>query len=348
MKLNDIKVIPYKIFFKTPLQTSQRIYKYRSGFIVKLSANGINGYGEAAPLTGFSVESEKECFSALTSIAKTIKGIEVSAELLDVARDLLKDIPSACFAMETAILDILSKMNKTAMAFYINKRTLSSVKVNFLYHDSFELKRGVEVVKLKIGSNTLSEDIDFVKNIAMSLGPNVKLRLDVNGAWSLNTALEACDLLSSYNIDYLEQPLPPDKIHQFSELRKNTSISIAADESLTNIKSAENLIDGSATDVFVIKPMVSGGFKNTMEIIELAADHGIRSVITSMMESYIGRMALLHLSCAYQITEACGLMTGSLFDDDQQNIPFQENGRMHIGDIPGLGIDYREAKQFQH
>ena len=343
MKLNDIKVIPYKIFFKTPLQTSQRIYKYRSGFIVRLSANGINGFGEAAPLTGFSTESEKECLSALISVAKTIKGIDVDAKLLDIIRDLLKEIPSACFAMETAILDILSKMNKTVMAFYINKSTCSFVKVNMLYHKGFELQSGVEVVKLKIGSNTLLEDIDFVKNITMSLRPTVKLRLDVNGAWNLNTALEACDLLSSYNIDYLEQPLSRDKIHQISELRKNTTIPIAADESLTDIISAQNLIDAGATDVFVIKPMVSGGFKNTKEIIELAADHGIRSVITSMMESYIGRMALLHLSCAYQITEACGFMTGSLFDDDQQNIPFQENGRMYIGEIPGLGIEYREA-----
>lgn len=342
MKLNDIKIIPYKTFFKTPLQTSKRIYRYRSGFIIKISANGINGFGEAAPLIGFNAETEKECFSSLTSVATTIRGFDVNPDLLDLTRELLKDIPSACFAMETAILDVLSKMQKTALAFYINKNSYSSVKVNMLYHEGFELQNGINIIKLKIGSNTLSQDIDLVNNVATNLGPNVKLRLDVNGAWSLNTALKACELLSSHNIDYLEQPLSQDKIHQLSELRKNTAIPIAVDESLTNIKSAKNVIDANAADVFVIKPMVTGGFKNTKEIIKLAKDNRIRTVITSIMESYIGRMALLHLSCAYQITEACGLTTGSLFDDEQHDIPYQENGRMCIGNTPGLGVDYCE------
>ena len=82
--------------------------------------------------------------------------------------------------------------------------------------------------------------------------------------------------------------------------------------------------------------MVSGGFTECKKIITLAQAENIRTVITSSIETAIGRTACLHLAAAIEITEACGLATGSLLNEkiDLEHI---HNGLMRILDKPGLG-----------
>ena len=144
--------------------------------------------------------------------------------------------------------------------------------------------------------------------------------------------------MENFNIDYIEQPLPAEELVDLAELSYHTEIPIAVDESLTDYSSAEKIIENQATDVFVIKPMVSGGFTESKKIINLAKEENIRIVITSSLETSIGRMACLHLAAANEITEACGLSTGALLNEDTK-APIIENGLIQIPDIPGVGLE---------
>jgi L-alanine-DL-glutamate epimerase-like enolase superfamily enzyme len=144
--------------------------------------------------------------------------------------------------------------------------------------------------------------------------------------------------MEAFNIDYIEQPLPAEELVDLAELSYHTEIPIAVDESLTDYSSAEKIIENQATDVFVIKPMVSGGFTESKKIINLAKEENIRIVITSSLETNIGRMACLHLAAANKITDACGLSTGVLLNEDTTS-PVIENGLIQIPDIPGVGLE---------
>ena len=84
--------------------------------------------------------------------------------------------------------------------------------------------------------------------------------------------------------------------------------------------------------------MVSGGLTESKKIINLAKEENIRIVITSSLETNIGRMACLHLAAANEITESCGLSTGALLNEDT-TAPIIENGLIQIPDIPGMGLE---------
>ena len=106
----------------------------------------------------------------------------------------------------------------------------------------------------------------------------------------------------------------------------------------TNFASAKKIIDEQAAHVFIIKPMVSGGFTECKKIIKLAQTENIRAVITSSLETNIGRLACLHLALANEISGPCGFATGELLNDDKPTQPIQ-GGKIAISDIHGLGID---------
>ena len=176
------------------------------------------------------------------------------------------------------------------------------------------------------------------KVIKETFGEDVLFRLDANGAFDLPQAIRFCKEMEAFNIDYIEQPLPADELVDLAELSYHTEIPIAVDESLTDYSSAEKIIENQATDVFVIKPMVSGGFTESKKIINLAKEENIRIVITSSLETNIGRMACLHLAAANEITESCGFSTAALLNEDTI-APIIKNGLIQIPDIPGVGLE---------
>ena len=171
--------------------------------------------------------------------------------------------------------------------------------------------------------------------LTQSFGKDILFRLDANGAFDLPQAIRFCKEMEAFNIDYIEQPLPAEELVDLAELSYHTEIPIAVDESLTDFNSAEKIIENQASDVFIIKPMVSGGLTESKKIINLAKEENIRIVITSLLETNIGRMACLHLAAANEISEPCGLATGALLNEDT-TAPVIENLLIQIPKLPGM------------
>ena len=194
-------------------------------------------------------------------------------------------------------------------------------------------------MKVKVGFRNLFDEIENMEYLTKSFGKDLKFRLDCNGAFDLPKAIRFCKEMGKFNIDYIEQPLPADNLEDLAELTYHTEIPIAVDESLTDFQSAEKIIEEQAAHVFVIKPMVSGGFTECKNIINLARTEGIRTVLTSSLETAIGRTACLHLALANEITEVCGLATGCLLSEDKPLSPIL-GGKIGISDSHGLGIDF--------
>jgi len=202
-------------------------------------------------------------------------------------------------------------------------------------------------VKLKVGlGGSIQEEIERVAAVREAIGPATHLRLDANEAWSLEEAIAILSQCVPYDIQYAEQPLKAHDLAGMQALRRAVSITIAVDEALYSLESAQLVLDNEAADILVIKPQLAGGLRVGQQIIWAAAERGVRSVITSTLEAGIGVVAALHLVAASPaVTLECGLATLQMLIDDLviNNLPILE-GFLAVPLGPGLGIELdREA-----
>jgi L-alanine-DL-glutamate epimerase-like enolase superfamily enzyme len=124
-------------------------------------------------------------------------------------------------------------------------------------------------------------------------------------------------------------------------LRQAIAIPVAADEAVYNLESAYLLLDSEAADILIIKPQLAGGLRVGQQMIQAATERGVRSVITSMIETGIGLAADLHLAASSPgVTLECGLATLRLLVDDLlvDELPVR-NGFLTVPTGPGLGVE---------
>ena len=338
MNITAFEVITYNIPFVTPLQTAGNTYTHREGVWLQLKSGELTGVGEAAPLEGFNLETLKEVHYALEGFHQAVDGEDCEIdELFSLIEVHTEDTPSARFALESAVYDMLSKDAGVPLCKYLNSNAKPEIAVNGLVGLHLPVD-GFKVMKVKVGFRNLFDEIENMEYLTESFGNDVQFRLDCNGSLDLPRAIRFCKEMKKFNIDYIEQPLPADNLEDLAELTYHTEIPIAVDESLTDFQSAEKIIDKQAAHVFVIKPMVSGGFTECKKIITLAQAENIRTVITSSIETAIGRTACLHLALANGISDACGLATGEFLNEAKPTQPIQ-GGKIAISDGPGLGVD---------
>jgi O-succinylbenzoate synthase len=113
--------------------------------------------------------------------------------------------------------------------------------------------------------------------------------VDVNGAWDLETATDRIAAIARFGIEYVEQPLAGDDPEALATLRRRAAVPLAADETVTTPRAARALLDASAVDVLVVKP-VGSAVAATYEIASLAADHGV-PVASTLFETGVGLAA---------------------------------------------------------
>ena len=182
---------------------------------------------------------------------------------------------------------------------------------------------GVNTFKVKVGSDT-AEDLARL-NVIRHLRPDAKIRIDVNGLWSVDQAENFLDLAGE--IEYVEQPCA--SIEELRELKKRTSIKIVGDEIL---RKAENPFDinlDGAVDYLMLKVQPLGGIKRSHAIAE---HHKLPVVVSSALESAIGINYGLVLAASFkEMNFDCGLGTGSLLAHDVANLPIVD-GKIEITD----------------
>ena len=173
---------------------------------------------------------------------------------------------------------------------------------------------GVKTYKVKVGEN-LSEDIARLARIR-SLGRKVNIRIDVNGLWSVDTALT--NLYAFYEevgaFEYVEQPCAT--IEELRELKAKIQIplKIAVDELIRKADDPFTVDLAGAADIVMLKVQPLGGISRSLAI---AKHHQLPVVISSALESAVGIGYGLELACAIEeLSYDCGLATGSLFTRD--------------------------------
>jgi L-alanine-DL-glutamate epimerase-like enolase superfamily enzyme len=220
------------------------------------------------------------------------------------------------------------------------------------------VEAGFTTLKLKAGAERETELlVDRVRAVRAAVGPDVRLRIDVNGAWDLETATERLEAIARFRLEYVEQPLAGDDVSELAELRSRVRVPLAADESVTSLRAARQLLDADAVDVLVVKPVRVGGPVVAAEIADLAAEHGVAVVISTLFETGVGIAAGLAIAAALPSPGAGGdraarppdhgLATAGLMEHDLlADGLVLDRGRMWVPGGPGsgrLGIRLNEA-----
>ena len=320
------------LHFKQPAGTSRGTYTTRrSWFITLTDENGRQGIGECAPLPNLSCDDIPNYAEKLSTFCESF----VSEANLTPHSTLHtpQDYPSMLFGLETALLNL--QVGSTMLFDTPFGRGEEGIPINGLvWMGTFEemrerieqkLAQGFHCVKLKIGAIDFNQELELLKKIRSRYSrQEIELRVDANGAFSPDDALQKLEQLSLYDIHSIEQPIRQGQWGDMAFLCRESPIPIALDEELIGVNDSytkAQLLDIIKPAYIILKPSLHGGMAGTKEWIDLANDRHIGSWITSALESNVGLNAIAHLT-AYlygpHIQRPQGLGTGQLFTD---NIP---------------------------
>jgi o-succinylbenzoate synthase len=327
----------------------------REGLLLQLVTEGGRlGLGEAAP--------PPEGLGAANALSRIVADLAPTLIGRNIAGLPAPRLPEACApdvagalraAVDAAVCDLLAQEQGLSVARLLSGAAGESVAVNALVtavSNAPALARAVAeagfgAVKLKVGMMNPESERRFVASVREAIGPDVKLRLDANGAWTAPQAVETLRVLEPYDIEYVEQPTRAGDIETLGRVQRAVSVDIAADEDVTDPAAAQRILDAGAARLLILKPQRLGGLRACRPIIDTATAAGVRCVVTTSIDTGIGTAAALHLAAALGGPYAHGLATLDLLEDDlilDPGLPI-ENGRMRLPGGPGLGVTLDEA-----
>jgi O-succinylbenzoate synthase len=191
------------------------------------------------------------------------------------------------------------------------------------------VESGASTAKVKVGEpgQTHEEDVARLEAVRVALGPNGKIRIDVNATWNLDTATENIESLSRFGLEYVEQPVPT--LGEMAELRRRTNVPLAADELVRLSADPLEVAEEGAADVIILKVQPMGGVERTLDLAKRA---GLPVVISSAVETSVGIYpGLLAASLVPELSYACGLGTVSLIEGDPTLDPLvPEDGFLEV------------------
>lgn len=188
-------------------------------------------------------------------------------------------------------------------------------------------------VKIKVAEpgQSIADDLARVRRVH-ELHPEVAIRLDANGGFDVETAIELAKelALESINLQYFEQPVKT--IGELAEVRLKLArigIKVAADESVRKVSDPLAVANANAADVLVIKAQPLGGIRSALDITREAR---LPVTVSSALETSVGISMGLHLAAALDVESFdAGLGTVALLADDVCDEPFiAENGLLYV------------------
>lgn len=320
-----IQIVPKVLHFKEPAGTSRGVYTVRHVWYIILtdsSAPDKKGIGECAPLPHLSCDDIPEYEQVLSEFCHQFE------QNGNIDYEAMRPYPSMLFGLETALKSFetfgqpmwdtpftrgeegITVNGLIWMGTYEQMRQRLEEKINNHYH----------CIKLKIGAIDFEQEIALIQRIRKDFPPSkVELRVDANGAFSPETALEKLTRLSEYHLHSIEQPIRAGQWQKMAELCKQSPFPIALDEELIGINELshkQNLLDTIRPQYIILKPSLHGGLRGAEEWIRLAEERHIGWWITSALESNIGLTAIAEWCSSLQVNRPQGLGTGLLFTDN--------------------------------
>lgn len=329
---------------RQPLQSSYGAVSERELLTVSLTGeDGITGYGEAAPLEPYDgvsiarVEQALERYRPIVESAKEIDG----AQIVDVCRRM-DDLPEAFAAIDLALWDRAGRRSGRPVASLLTDEPASAVAVNATLsaldragaaeQAARAVEQGFGCLKVKVG---VGDDAGRVAAVRASAGPRVALRLDANGAWSVEQAVRSIETLSPVGLELVEEPVHG--LAAVREVRARVATRVAIDETAAE----HGALTAGVADAVCLKVSRCGGISGLLAAATLVRASGAEVYVSSTLDGPLGIAAGVHAAAALASRgplPACGLATLTMFEGVRATLALRQ-GQIAVPTEPGLGVD---------
>lgn len=200
---------------------------------------------------------------------------------------------------------------------------------------------GFRTIKLKLAGGHDGEPDPWwtgaIAGVRDAVGAEVLLRVDLNGGLTPDAARAWLPSLLDLGLEYVEQPVAPEHGPDALAALRDIGVPVAADESVTDIATALDILEAGC-DVLVVKPSRVGGPLRAAEIVGAADEAGVGVVVSTLYETGVGLATALHVAAIVPGTRAHGLATGQLVaNDPAEGAPSVQAGLLAVHG-PGLGV----------
>ncbi len=340
----------------------------RPGLLLVLEdEQGHVGLGEASPLAPFSRDEIQACERALRGIHARIgplveiefderSAIErgVALGLAPLERELAA-LPSARFALESALFDLLARRAGKSVSSAIAKEKVHAAipRNGLLFAEPTDTlaeralalaKQGFTALKIKLRApddEGFARELEALLALRRALPLPFELRLDPNAAWTLEEARRRLEALAPLAPRYVEQPVPPELLLELA-LASNP-VPIAADESLLDRSRFNAILEAEACTTLILKPHALGGISRALAIAREARSHRKDLVVTHFFDGPVAMAITAELALALPGRPlACGIdLHPALAGYPPIEIPqLAQAAFITKSAAPGIGLDF--------
>ncbi|MEF8814405.1 MAG: dipeptide epimerase [Halovenus sp.] len=272
------------------------------------------GIGGAAPVSyvGETVEGVETAMPDLLAGVEEVGDPHAQQRIEGMLADAAPDRPAARTAVSIAVHDLAAR--QTGEALYRRwgldpaavPATSYTVGIDTPAEMAARARRirdsGYQILKIKLGTDDDRRRLEAVREAA----PDARIRVDANGAWTPEGAVERCEWLADAGVEFVEQPVAHDDIEGLSRVGAASPIPVAADESCLTATDVPAVAE--AVDIVVVKLMKCGGLRPAVRQIATAQAHGLDVMLGCMVESYASLAAAWHLAPLVEYADLDGAL----------------------------------------
>jgi len=359
MKIAKLEFTPINIPYTHREVSSQVNRDGVSDVIVKATTDdGLVGWGEAC--SGANLASVEEALQAMTPFVLGRSPWSSEAIRADIWHKGIWMFrkPTASFAyvgIDMALWDICGKAsNQPLYNLFGGKVRDSADYFYYLARGGAEslmaqcrdgVARGYRVFYLKVGLD-IEAEYEMVRIVREAIGPGRRLRLDANGAWTVNEAVRNLDRLDEFHIDFIEQPVMPDPVANMQEVRARTRVAVCANEGMWTAEDAYQQITRRTADVYCFSPYWVGSLAQFQRLSRVAAMEGLQVCKHTHGEFGIAAAAAHHIVLTLPNIVDGNQQTAQMMCDDIVKTPLAiaRGSEWGVPEGAGLGIEVDEEK----
>lgn len=341
---------------RDPLGTSLHKAHVEQVFvIVRLETEGgVLGFGDAPSVPFITGETADTILSVIRGhLAPALKGADIR-DMHSLQKRMAAVFPhgnrSAMSAIDIAAHDALGHTLGVPVSVLLGgvprglldtSRAISTGTVESAVGSARRyVQAGYRTLKIKTGADAEVE-IASIRAVREAVGPDIRIKLDANQAWTLTEAVRFLEKAAPYDIYVVEQPLLAGDLAGAAELRGRTTIPVMLDEAIHGPDDTLRAIAARACDYVNIKLLKCGGLYPATQIAVIAASGGVGCQIGSLSTS-IGTAAMVHLIHAHPVISLPEINWPDRLESNPASGFTVENGQASIPEGPGLGISVDE------
>lgn len=316
--------------------------------VVRIDDGNATGIGGVAPAEyyGETPASVTDVLPDLLAIVENVGTPHAQQRIARAMQDCAPDAPAARAAVSLAVHDLAASRadeplyRRWGLDAAATPATSYTIGIDTPEQMAAKATRareaGYPILKVKVGEQDDRARVEAVREAA----PEARLRMDANGAWDTETAIEATRWLADYDVEFLEQPVPAEDVAGLRRVRTDGELPIAADESCLTAGDVPALAD--AVDIVVVKLAKCGGLRPAVRLIETATAHSLDAMLGCMVASNAAIAGACHLAPLVEYVDLDGALL--LAEDPYEGVPMPA-GNLDLAAVEsGTGVSAAQRR----